>query len=296
MAPMDSFRSFAAGLDRWSDFVEGCLYGDGPAGVVKGGPSSGEARRREQAERWRHVWTGNPMDLVHIIGHSRLGIATDHVAGLALLLGGGKLTASVATILRSVVETSARAFWVLDPRLPPRRAIARALTEWIHELHQLSPETKRRVGDSTLEKIVEFAELAGWDVLRDKRSEKPIGVLKGRPTVADLLAKLDADTASGAFRAVAPDFRRSGNAATHGSFLGWAEVVSTREGAALHPMTHRSYSAHLIYALQVHLRAVDAWNAAIDWKPGDLFAEARKAAYAGVVAPYLDLALAHSAG
>ena len=116
----DTFGSFASGLHRWHGFVEVCLDGSGPAGVVRRGHSADEAKRREAAEQWRAVWSSNPMELVSITGHSRLAVATSHVRGLALLLERGIVTASVATILRAIAETSARG--AVGPRSSARPA------------------------------------------------------------------------------------------------------------------------------------------------------------------------------
>lgn len=78
------YRSFAHGLDRWHGFAEACPTETGPAGVLSRGRSKAEAGRWSEAERWRAVWAGNPMEAVRMVGHSRLAVATSHVSGLAL--------------------------------------------------------------------------------------------------------------------------------------------------------------------------------------------------------------------
>ena len=159
-------------------------------------------------------------------------------------------------------------------------------------MHQYSPDLRRRSGNVTLNKIVEFAERAGWPVVWD-RSGRPIGVGKGRINTADLLAQLDAKGPATPFRDVLRHFRRSGNAATHGGFVAWVEMLSNQGDPVLEGMMLRTNSAHVMYALELHIRAIDAWNASIEWSPRDLFEEGRKAAFAGVLLPYVDLARAN---
>lgn len=287
------YQSFAEGLNRWHGFAEACLSETGPAGVFSHGRSAAEASRWSEADRWRGVWTGNPMEVVRVTGHSRLAVSTSHVSGLSALLASGSVSASVATVLRACAETSARALWILDPALSPRDAIARALTESIHDLGHLTGRARER-GQASLGKIVEFADRAGWVVRRDRKFNTPIGILQGRPDANDLLRKLDEQRGSSPFGEVLDHFRRSGNAATHGRFLAFVELISSGGDPVLGAMMARPCSVHIVYALDLHLRALDAWNASIAWNPSDLFDDCRKAAFAGVLLPYLELVRAHS--
>jgi len=281
-------RSFAEGLDRWHGFCDVCLHGQGPAGVVKGGVSQAEAERRSQADKWRAIWDSNPLDSTRFVGLSRLEVATSHVQGLSLLLRGGCLGSPVAAVLRACAETSARALWVLDRDAPPDEAIERALTEQLHDLASMNAASIPR--EWAVSKIIAFAEAHDWRVCKSSKG-RVLGIGEARPNTRVLLERLSLSGASG-FQPLIGTFQQRGNAAVHGNFLAWTELVLTTGGPSFKGVALRSTVAHLVFALDLHRRAMDAWNSTIEWSPVDLMRESTKAAFAGVLNPYLDLVIA----
>lgn len=282
-------QDFARGLERWRGFAEACLEHKGPAGVVHGGWSPKEVERRLTAESWIAGWTSNPVDLVRVVGLAKLSVATSHLGGLERLVA-SSFSAPLAAVLRSCAETSARALWVLDPSLGPDKAVERALTERVHEISNYGPEIRQRYGQPQLEKVVALADKIGLAVRRNQRGEIT-GVGDARPNASDLLKRLDARNGISPFDEIRDHFRRLGNAATHGDTLAWVEALAVSGDESLRIMMMRSTSSHLMYAWELHVRAVDAYNDAMDWKPEDLFAESRKAALAGVMVAYYAIVL-----
>lgn len=282
-------REFARGLERWRGFAEACLEHKGPAGVIHRGWSSEEVKRRATAEPWTAGWTSNPMDVVAVLGLARLVVATNHLGGLVSLVESG-YSSPLAAVLRACAETSARAFWVLDPGLSPREAIARALTEKVYEISKYGPESKARFAKPQLDKVIALADKMGLPTRKNNAGELT-RVGERRLNTTELLERMDTRNGVRPFDEICGHFRRMGNAATHGDTLAWVEALAMSGDESMRAMMMRSTSTHLMYAWELHVRALDAYNRAMAWTPSDLFEESRKAALAGMMIAYYPIVL-----
>lgn len=181
------------------------------------------------------------------------------------------------------------ALWVLDPAHDPKTAIARALTEQFFEMKRLGPEARERQGNITMEKILQFARNNEWEIRKNRKGETT-GILEPRPDTKRLLELVATGKTGGPFRPLISAFQQRANAAVHGNSLSWMELVAATGVPSLQGMILRTTVAHLMYALDLHMRAMDAWNASIEWTPQDLLEESKIASFAGVMLPYVRLA------
>jgi hypothetical protein len=65
-------------------------------------------------------------------------------------------------------------------------------------------------------------------------------------------------------------------------------LMASGDGAGEDIMLRNS-SIYLMYGVDLHARAFDEWNATIEWSPRELFQESKKAAFAGVLLPFVEL-------
>lgn len=199
---------------------------------------------------------------------------------------------SVAVLLRSMMEASARASWLIDPALTAREMVARALIESFDEgrrVGQMGRERFQSLGQREVreplanpleETVMEIATQGGFSV------EKAHGDLRvegqRRPNTLELLKAVDGKEWDSSLSNLIPSMYRRGSAAAHGSLMGWAEMaVATKEDGGTDIRSLGLLATDLTSAMRLHVRAIDAWNSLIDWVPKDLLKETRHAALAG---------------
>jgi hypothetical protein len=176
--------------------------------------------------------------------------------------------------------------------------VTRGLTELLEEayrfeqLHALGPtlvvdqsEDKPRF---TRAMVIDLAEKAGFVLTRDKRG-RVVGVEGRRPTTLNLLEELDAQKPWSPVAESVPRIYRRGSGSVHGTFMAWVEMIGSRDGQDLDIRFLPVLAMDLTYALQMHIRAIDAWNAGWEWSPEDLFTSARQSALAPFWFVYFDL-------
>lgn len=202
---------------------------------------------------------------------------SQHCEALArsLLLRGGKVIPSVAAVLRSCVETSARALWVLDPSQGSQEAISRALTDQFFEMRGVRGAGQAQAKEVN-ERILSFAEEAGLTVHRDKRG-RVMGIGDRRLTTLDLLKRLTTEDSISLLAAMTPAFQRRANAAVHGNLLSWAEMAASTGDSKLQGAMLQTTVAHLMYGIDLHRRALDVWVGIHLWIPTELFEASRRA-------------------
>jgi hypothetical protein len=81
-------------------------------------------------------WDSAPVARAVFIGSLQLLAAEQHLVALALILGKTDLTWPVVTLLRSILEASARAWWLLDPALQPLERVGRAMSEELYSCNE----------------------------------------------------------------------------------------------------------------------------------------------------------------
>jgi hypothetical protein len=77
--------------------------------------SAGEAEWARN-EIYAGGWTDTPVADAYSIATMKLAAARDHVSSLAQLIAPDPAPFATAAVARALLETSARAWWLLDPR------------------------------------------------------------------------------------------------------------------------------------------------------------------------------------
>ena len=305
MKASDHLDALARGIQRWADFADCCLKGDGPAGVIRRGQSQRSSALRAEAASWCPTARSNPFDLVLLLAISRLELATRHSMATARLLAQEPMTTSASVVARAWLEASARALWLIDPSLSAHEMVGRSLADWLEEGKHLGrvrsatvslgvnvADSEKGQGLSQPEVIEEVATQIGLDVRRDKVG-KVIGV-KGFPhlSTVDLLTKAGGDSAS-VLPMVANLMYRRSSAAAHGNFSAWGEAVGLTTDQGEPELTLVSvFAGSVVSTLNLHLRALRSWNSLIDWSPQDLMEQSERASQAPVILAGLEISQA----
>lgn len=162
-------------------------------------PRPGSQAAKEIAEQGPFVgYSKTPVVDAHSIALMRLSSATEHFSGLARLIEDPAFAYGPASLARTALENSARAWWAFDPTLDVKMRIARGRADLILNLKelvglldridQIATEAERAANKDvrdktmgTLSAIVADTETIGLQVLRTTRGipigveEKPIG-------------------------------------------------------------------------------------------------------------------------
>lgn len=145
--------------------------------------------------------------------------AQDHLLGLECLLAAESSVYAPYTVARALLESSARAWWLLDPNIDARERLTRTLTERLASLYEgaklvratarggRQAESSRDLSkiDARIDHVVAVARRNDLPVIEDKRG-RPVAVgaerLGATVIVAKLLAGQDGDMVFGevAFR------------------------------------------------------------------------------------------------
>ena len=182
-------------LKTLRSILESASWAVGTTIKANGGwdPRPGSRAAKEIAEQGPFVARSKtPVLDAHSIALMRLASATEHFTALARLIEEPAFAYGPASLARTALENSARAWWAFDPALDVRMRIARGRTDFIVSLKEVirvldgidqiatdeERATNQEVRDKTmgiLSAIVADAEAIGLHVLRTKK-EVPIGV------------------------------------------------------------------------------------------------------------------------
>lgn len=115
------------------------------------------------------AWGSNPVSLTYLVADLFLTGAHDELVALAALLRERSSIHGPMTVARAVLEGSIRAWWILDPLIPVRQRVARAMTERLYDMWHES-RVGRELGQQTAadgrtQQILENAEFRGFEVL-----------------------------------------------------------------------------------------------------------------------------------
>ena len=106
-------------------------------------PRPGSPRERDLAaagsfsvDGFRGVWEDRPLDDAHNGVMLALYAIGQEMEGIARGLDALPLAYADVVLTRSVMETAARAWWMVEPSLAPRDRAARHITELLYGLHQ----------------------------------------------------------------------------------------------------------------------------------------------------------------
>lgn len=93
------------------------------------------------------LWGSNEVELAYsLAGGALLMVAANYLASLPPLLGDQMVLFGFQAVSRSVVETAARAWWLLEPGIGPRMRVTRALVEKLYsnnEMHSVDLAEQR---------------------------------------------------------------------------------------------------------------------------------------------------------
>jgi hypothetical protein len=83
-------------------------------------------------------WGSNEVELAHsLAGGALLMVTANYLASLPPLLGDQMVLFGFQAVSRSVVETAARAWWLLEPGIGPRMRVTRALVEKLYSNNEM---------------------------------------------------------------------------------------------------------------------------------------------------------------
>jgi hypothetical protein len=111
-------------------------------------PESRADLEHKDQELLTDEWSAAPISLAYGMAAAHLASADDHLFGLPRLLYPPPAPHAVMTVTRSVVETCARAVWLLDPAIDARTRVARVMTERLYGLHQQLMTHARLTGEA----------------------------------------------------------------------------------------------------------------------------------------------------
>jgi hypothetical protein len=130
-------------------------------------PRPGSRAAREIAEQGPYIARSKtPVLDAHSIALARLSSATEHFSALARLIEEPAFAYAPASLARTALENSARAWWAFDPALDVKMRIARGRTDMIVNLNEVA-----RVFGS-IERLVNDAERASFEEARDKAASR----------------------------------------------------------------------------------------------------------------------------
>jgi hypothetical protein len=96
-------------------------------------------------------WSASPVEAVYSIARLIRHGAEDHLLAVERQLAAPVLLrTAVETLVRTAVDASARAWWLLDPDIDMRTRVARGMTERLFALHQ-DRKVHAKAGHSTLD-------------------------------------------------------------------------------------------------------------------------------------------------
>lgn len=147
-------------------------------------PAAGSQAAREIAEQGPFVGRSkHPVLDAHSIALLRLSSATEHFEALVRSITDPALAYGPASLARTALENSARAWWLLDPALDTKMRIARGRTEMISNFRQVArlplPQAQAWAA-ARLADVIGDSQQVGFTPRRQRRAiigmeEAPIG-------------------------------------------------------------------------------------------------------------------------
>lgn len=139
-------------------------------------------------------WRADPIEMTHMIGGMFMASAHAGLEPLRRLLEPPSMAWAPYVVGRSVLEASARAWWIFDPDIDAPRRVARALTEHLDSLEEqrlahaaIGDEEASEKIRQTIARVAQAARIDGFEV-GDRRGRFFIGAPRERHTT--LVAKL----------------------------------------------------------------------------------------------------------
>lgn len=230
-------QCMADGIEHWRGFAEERGGGRGPDGGIPASTTPA-IRERSQNDELAGAWGPAPVTSAHVLGVLRLVSATDHLAGVAILVPKKNAGLALDCLIRSLVETSLRALWLLDGTIDARQRVGRSMTEYLHDSWRGSQAAfgasesmvRKRLSQLTAA-IDESSTQLGFEQYRPnsgRRRGQLVAVGEPRPSVFDLLARYsvplggdrDEEFAVSTLT-ILEHMNRAYSAAVHGESLSW---------------------------------------------------------------------------
>lgn len=170
---LESLRPFADALRGYA-----FAAADRPTWVAA---DSDAMRERSEERRWSTPDWLEPALNAHTFGQVLCHHVLDHADSYAAIATSAELGPSFAhaTILRSVMDVSTTAGWLLEPRIGTERRIQRSIVYRIASaVHMLRvSRLDKIVAEATAakRKATEYAEAQGWPVVKLERGRRSVG-------------------------------------------------------------------------------------------------------------------------
>jgi hypothetical protein len=131
------------------------------------------ARELEQQSEFADGWGDEPVLMAYGVAWVRLVAAAEQLRGIGTLLGSEDTRVfGPASLARTVLETSSRAWWLLEANLSVETRVLRGMTEWLagwSEVHRMNiPEIQERAA-RRISEIEASAGALGFEVRRSNR-------------------------------------------------------------------------------------------------------------------------------
>jgi hypothetical protein len=116
------------------------------AGVFSESTGSGPELGSQADREWNHnvefgpggAWGTNPVEFAYAVaGTALIPAAGQYLAALSQLLNDEMALFGFQAVVRSLVESAARSWWILDPDIDARERVERAYEERWYSLHEL---------------------------------------------------------------------------------------------------------------------------------------------------------------
>ena len=192
-------------------------------------PNSVAAREVAAEREWATTISPNPVVTTHSIASIPLQVALDHLGSHSRLLRSPLPAFAGMTMMRVVLDATARAWWLFDADIDFRERHRRVLNERLHSFYERlklerdlemdMSETQGRISD-----VREHARRLDYPVAESGRC-----VGQGRPSTLELVQAMHDDD----FRQPAVVIYRSASAIMHSVPWGVMQMVAT--GAEVRP-------------------------------------------------------------
>jgi hypothetical protein len=150
------------------------------------------ASELEEGAELADEWAPNPLDQALMIASVHLAAADDCMNALGVLLA-KDVVYSPFVIVRSVLETAARGWHILDPDIGMRERVARGMTERLYglsEIGRMGKQFAERARTDRVPKIIESAERQGFTPIPPRKKWEPYAIDSPRPGMMESIEAL----------------------------------------------------------------------------------------------------------
>lgn len=221
------------------------------------------------------LWGENPVRTAHTLTHALMDTVLTHVRALALLYVDEPPAMTTATIARSVMETGATAWWIMEPGIGARCRVARVTSERLRSSYEAAKAITHLAGpinpgdySQTEAQVRDYASALGLQAaVGDPRIDGQV-----RPSSTDLISRLY-ETESALDRSQSRVVYPVYSGVAHGLLYGIMQFLRPVEvdgRVILRWQTDpQVVDAVVSYTLAVMVAAMDRILAVMGWEPAE---------------------------